>query len=295
LPQKQAETSFSGKLPYHSKLNLDLWDTLPVEKLLKIKGKKILIADDNAEVRNYLKIIISDTFEIFEAANGREALKLATEIVPVVVITDVLMPDMNGLDFSRGLKGQTATSHIPVIMLTSQWDESMQVSGYEAGTDVYLTKPVKKDLLLQVVLNLIQNQERLRERIFEMLLSDQAFQPDPAINKLDESFLNQLIGVVENNIADPNLDAKFLCREMTTSRTVLYAKLKTLTGQTVHEFIKTIRLRKSIRLLLEGRLTVSQVAYEVGFNSHSYFDKCFTKQYKMGPKEFISRRKGKVS
>ncbi len=101
---------------------------------------------------NYLKIIISDTFETFEAANGKEALKLAMEIVPAIVITDVLMPDMNGLEFCRALKSQTATSHIPVIMLTSQWDDSMQVSGYEAGTDVYLTKPVKKDLLLQDVL-----------------------------------------------------------------------------------------------------------------------------------------------
>lgn len=277
---------------FHSRLKLDLWETIPIEKLLKIKGKKILIVDDNDEVRNYLKLIISDTFEIFEAANGKEALKIANETVPAVIITDLLMPDMNGLDFCKAVKSQTATSHIPVVFLTSQWEESMQVTGYEAGADIYLTKPVKKELLIQVVLNLLQNQERQRDRIFETLMGDNYLQADTAaINKLDEAFLNKLIKAIEANISEPNLDAKFLCKEMTTSRTVLYTKLKTLTGQTVHEFIKSIRLKKSIRLLLDGELPVSQVAFEVGFNSHSYFDKCFTKQYKMGPKEYISKRK----
>jgi len=286
-------SSLNGKQSYPSTMKLDLLESLPFEKLLKIKGKKILIVDDNIELRNYFKLIISDTFEIFEASNGKEALRIAQEIVPAVVITDLLMPDMNGLEFCKAIKSQTATSHIPVIFLTSQWEESIQISGYEAGADLYLTKPFKKEILIQVILNLLQNQERQRERIFETLMSETSLPSDSnIINKLDETFLNKLVRIIETNISDSNLDAKFICKEMTTSRTVLYTKLKTLTGQTVHEFIKSIRLRKSLKLLLEGELSVSQVAFEVGFNSHSYFDKCFIKQYKMGPKEYLNKRKG---
>ncbi|SFE09032.1 Signal transduction histidine kinase [Chitinophaga sp. CF118] len=292
LPVARSRVRYPGK-PFHSGLKLDLWETIPVEKLLKIKGKKILIVDDSLEMRNYLKLIISDTFEIFEAPNGEEALKLAIDNMPAIIITDLLMPDMNGLEFCKAIKNQMATSHIPVVFLTSQWDESIQVTGYEAGADIYLTKPVKKELLIQVVLNLLQNQERIHKNILEQLVSNSSLQSVTTnINKQDETFLNKLISAVEANISDSNLDARFLCREMATSRTVLYTKIRTLTGQTVHEFIKSIRLRKSVRLLLEGELSVSQIAFDVGFNSHSYFDRCFIKQYRMGPREYVNMRKG---
>jgi signal transduction histidine kinase/DNA-binding response OmpR family regulator len=277
---------------FHSRIAMDLWDTIPMEKLVKLKGKKILIVDDNREVRDYLKMILSDTFEIFEASNGRDALKIALEIPPSVIITDILMPDMNGLDFCRKIKEETVTSHIPVVFLTSQWYEDIQVSGYKAGADVYLTKPIKKELLVQVILNLLQNQERMHGSVLENILDDKPFYQDASsVNKLDEQFLGQLVSLIESNIANPDLDARFLSKELATSRTLLYNKIKALTGQTVHEFIKSIRLRKSLKLLLEGNLSISQVAYEVGFNSHSYFDKCFIKQYKMGPKEYVNKKK----
>ncbi len=112
------------------------------------------------------------------------------------------------------------------------------------------------------------------------------------VSKLDRTFLNKLVGIIEPNISDFNLDAKFIWKEMATSRTVLYTRLKTLTGQIGHEFIKSIRLRKSLKLLWEGELSLSQVAFEVGFSSHSYFDKCFIKRYRMGPKEYLNKRKG---
>jgi AraC-like DNA-binding protein len=112
------------------------------------------------------------------------------------------------------------------------------------------------------------------------------------MNKLDEDFLKRLVAIIEENISDPNLDAKSLCDEIGMSRTVLYSKIKSLAGQSVHEFIKSIRLKRSIRLLLDGTLNIRQVALEVGFNSHSYFDKCFAKQYGMGPKEYIARQRG---
>lgn len=293
IPQENLVRPIENK-SVHSRLTLDFWETLPLDKLIKLKGKKILIVDDNKEVREYLKLILSDTFEMFEAADGNEGLQIATESTPQVIITDLLMPGMSGLEFCRAIKSNSNSSHIPVVFLTSQWDEDVQVSGYEAGADVYLTKPVKKELLIQVILNLLQIQEKLHANVLANILHDKPFHSDAAsINKLDEKFLNQIVDLIEESITDPALDARFICKKMNTSRTVLYSKIKALTGQTVHEFIKSIRLRKSLHLLLEGQLSINQVAFEVGFNSHSYFDKCFIKEFKMGPKEYINKKKGK--
>lgn len=270
----------------------NFWANFPVDKLVKIKGKKILIVDDNKELRTYLRFILSGTFEIFEAENGQEGLAKALEIQPTVILSDLMMPVMDGLQFCKEIKSSTSTSHIPVIVLTSKGNEESQISGYAAGADAYLSKPIKKELLIQVILNFIQNQEKMRERMREKILDTKTLQPeDLPLNKLDEEFLNKLIEFIEQNVADASLDARSICEHLAMSRTVLYTKIKTLTGQSVHEFIKTIRLKRSLKLLTEGKLTISQVALEVGFNSHSYFDKCFVKQYGIGPKDFLTKKK----
>lgn len=277
-------------------MSLDFWEAFPTEKLIKIKGRKILIVDDNKELRTYLKLLLSGTFEIFEAEDGAEGLKLALEIQPTAIISDLIMPVMDGFQFCKNIKSSTTTSHIPVIMLTSQAQDKSQLSGYEAGADVYLTKPVEKELLIQVILNFIQNQERIRERMRESVLAKNTLYPEDAtLNKLDEEFLNNLVTFVETNISDPAIDARSICENLGMSRTILYAKVKTLTGQSVHEFIKSIRLKKSLRFLLDGKLTISQIAMEVGFNSHSYFDKCFVKYYGIGPKEYVNKKRKNVS
>jgi AraC-like DNA-binding protein len=126
----------------------------------------------------------------------------------------------------------------------------------------------------------------------ESILDKNTLYPeDVTLNKLDAEFLNRLVSYIETNISDPNIDARHICDQLAISRTILYAKIKTLTGQSVHEFIKTIRLKKSLKFLLEGKLTVSQIALEVGFNSHSYFDKCLVKHYGLGPKEYVYKKK----
>lgn len=255
----------------------------PEEKLLRLRGKRILIVDDNRELRNYLRKELSSTFEIFEAENGNEGLKVAIEMQPMVIITDMIMPVMNGEQFCKEIKNLPATSHIPVILLTSQSYEEGQLIGYGAGADVYLTKPVPKELLFQVIYNFLRTQEKIHQQI---LNSNNFFPDDIAINKVDEEFLNHLVKLIEENLSDPGLDYKLLCERTALSRTVLYSKVKTLTGQGVHEFIRSIRLRKSLSLLRERKLNVSQVAYEVGFNSQSYFNKCFYKQFNISPKDY---------
>jgi YesN/AraC family two-component response regulator len=243
-------------------------------------------------MRVYLKLLLSDTFEIFEAENGAEGLKTALAVQPTAIISDLMMPVMNGLQFCREIKNSTSTSHIPVILLTSQSEENSQISGYEAGADVYLTKPVKKELLIRVILNFIQNREKLYERTRQNILSNDPLYPENlTLNKLDEEFLKNLVAYIEANISNPEIDALSICKTMGISRTVLYSKIKTLTSQSVHEFIRSVRLKKSLQFLLEGKLAISQIVFEVGFNSHSYFDKCFIKQYGMGPKEYINKKK----
>jgi ligand-binding sensor domain-containing protein/signal transduction histidine kinase/DNA-binding response OmpR family regulator len=290
---KEAGKNFNNNL-VQDKLAVDFWDAFPTDKLIKVKGRKILIVDDNKEVRDYLKLILMETFEIFEAANGLEGLRVAREVLPAVIITDLLMPGMNGVDFCKEVKQGTATSHIPVVFLTSQSEEKVQVSGYEAGADVYLTKPVKKEILIQVILNFMQTQENMHEKLLEQILTDTPVHTENvSLSKMDEEFLNKLVNFIEANISNQSLDARLICKEIAISRTILYSKIKSLTGQTVHEFIKAIRLKRSLQLLLEGKLTISQIAFEVGFNSHSYFDKCFAKQYGMGPKEYVSKKRGR--
>ncbi|HYC84248.1 MAG TPA: response regulator, partial [Chryseosolibacter sp.] len=271
---------------------LNVADTLASEKVTKLKGKKILIVDDNTELRTYLRLLLAGIFEIHEAPNGEAGLQVALDIQPVAIVTDLMMPVMNGLDLCDEIKRNPSTCHIPVILLTSQWDEQHQLSGYEAGADIYLTKPVRKEVFIQVVMNLIGHQEKVREKIHACILSETEFQKEHlSINGLDEEFLKRVVVCIEQNISDASIDARTICNEVGMSRTVLYAKIKSLTGQSVHEFIKGIRLKHSLRLLMAGRLTINQVAIEVGFSSHSYFDKCFIKQYGMGPKEYVAKQR----
>jgi ligand-binding sensor domain-containing protein/signal transduction histidine kinase/CheY-like chemotaxis protein/AraC-like DNA-binding protein len=279
---------------FNGKASIEFLEKLPLEKLIKIKGKKILIVDDNKELRTYLKFLLSSTFEIYEAENGADGVTVALDIQPAIIISDLIMPIMDGAQFCQKIKTTTATSHIPIILLTSQATEEGQLSGYEAGADVYLTKPVKKEILIRVILNFIQNQEKIWQKVQENILdASSTFLPDLSISKLDEEFLNKLIQFVEANISNQNIDSELICDHLGVSRTALYSKIKTLTGQGVHELVKSIRIKKSLKLLLEGKYSIGQITLEVGFTSHSYFNKCFLKQYGMAPKEYVAMRRHK--
>ncbi|HEU4551316.1 MAG TPA: two-component regulator propeller domain-containing protein [Chitinophaga sp.] len=268
------------------------WQQLPTEKFLQLKGRKILLVEDNREMRDYLRLLLSEIFEIFEAENGSSGYTIAREVMPSVIIADLLMPGMNGLEFCRQIKSDTATSHIPVVILTSQDASTMQASGYEAGAEAYLTKPVDPGLLAQVLLNLLHRQDTTYQRLRDQLFSDMPLTTEMQhIAEADKEFLQQLIRYIETHMGNQDLDAQSIAKALYVSRTLLYNKLKALTGQTVHEFIKIIRLRKSVQLLIDSNMSINQIAFEVGFNSHSYFDKCFIKQYGAGPREYIARKR----
>ncbi|TDE14669.1 hybrid sensor histidine kinase/response regulator transcription factor [Dyadobacter psychrotolerans] len=263
-------------------------ESLSLEKLEALRGKRILIVDDNSEIRSFLKLLLSDIFEVSEATNGAEGIEQATRSQPDVIISDMIMPVMNGLEFCQTIKTEANTSHIPVILLTSQANDQSQLSGYEAGADSYLLKPIRQHLLFQVIYNFIRSQENIRQK-FEQ--SEDIYPSDLEFNKPDKEFLDKIVAFVEENLSDPELDHKKIGELTSLSRTVLYAKFKSLTGQGVHDFIKSIRLKKSLKLLQEGRLNINQIAYEVGFNTPSYFSKSFIKQYGVSPSEYLAKLK----
>ena len=258
------------------------------QKKLKLKGKKVLYVDDNQEMRTYLKLLLSPVFDLIDANNGQEGMKVAIDFQPEIIITDMLMPVIDGLEFCKKLKQNALTSHIPVILLTSQVDIANQITGYEAGADSYLTKPVNPKLLFQVIYNLINNRENARMNFTN---SEDIYPDNFLYNARDKDFMASIIEYIEQNIAQQNLDNKKLCETVSMSRTILYAKVKALTGLGVHEFIQSIRVKKGLQLLMIGRLNINQVAYEVGFNNPSYFSKCFTKQFGVPPKEYLARLK----
>lgn len=263
-------------------------DSYTVESTGDGERPRVLLVDDNEQIRNYLKLLLAGHFEIIEAANGGQGIDAARDYQPTVIISDMLMPVMNGLEFCTRIKEDKATSHIPVIILTSQTSHESQLSGYEAGADVYLMKDVNRHVLFQVILNFIRNQEKLSQRFAQ---SAEIYPEGLDLNQVDKEFLEEVIRFVEENLSEPDLDYKKICSHTAMSRTVLYAKFKTLTGQGVHDFIKSIRVKKGLQLLQEGRLNVTQIAYEVGFSTPSYFSKSFTKQFGLPPKEYLSELK----
>ena len=259
--------------------------SLPEVHRQMLKGKRILIVDDDFEIRNYIKVFLSDIFEIFEAENGLDGLRDAKEIQPDLIISDLIMPVMNGVEFCQETKNNVVTSHIPLILLTGETTEENQLSSYDAGADIYLTKPFNRQILLKVIFNQINRQEIIRRKYS---VTNEIIPVEVEYNKIDKEFLNKMSSYIEKNLSNYDLDYKKLCEESAMSRTVLYAKFKTLTGLGVHDFIKNIRLKKSLKLLQEGRLNISQIAYEVGFATPSYFSKSFLKQYKVSPKEYVT-------
>lgn len=284
------------KVPAQSKFQMDTivqehsaeW-TLSNEQLAHVKGNKILLVEDNLSMRNHLKYLLASTFEIIEAENGREGLQLATETQPMVVVTDMIMPVMDGLDFCRALKNDPNTSHIPVIILTSHDSEEGKRSGYYAGADIYLTKPVQKEILFQIIFNIIQSREKLRKNIGLLTLSDSS--DSFALTNLDQLFLQKINTFIEQNIANQELEVHQIVRHMAMSRSVLYSKFKAITGQGVNEYIRLVRLQKSKELLEKTRQSVNEVADAVGFNSTSYFIRCFVKEFDCTPLEFRDKKR----
>lgn len=262
-----------------------------LQKLLDEQGNKpsILVIDDNNDIRQYLRTLLQDDFYVFEASDGKEGLEVALKEVPDLVICDVMMPVMNGLEFTEQLKTQTITSHIPVIMLTAKNLDEHRAEGYEHGADSYITKPFHSKVLLSRIENLLK-QRRLLKIHFENLFNQtsQSAEQEIAMSQLedrDKQFLHQLHAIIQKNLSDSEFGVEDVGKEIGLSRVQLYRKVKAMTGSSVVDLLRKARLAKAKRLLESRSMSVSEVAYEVGFSAPSYFTKCFKEEYGMLPGE----------
>ncbi len=247
----------------------------------------VLIVDDNADIRTYLKSILQGKYSVLEAEDGKSGLDLAREHVPDLIVSDVMMPVMNGLQFCQEVKKDLISSHIPVILLTARALEKHQIEGYESGADAYITKPFSPELLLARIDNLLQSRHQLKDLwgTYPTPVAESAVQPVAVPAPIEDAFISRFKQMVEERLADSNLSVEDLAAGMGLSRVQLYRKVKALTGSTPVDLLRKARLSQAQRLLQESDLTVSEIAYQVGFASPSYFTKCYKDEFGIVPGE----------
>ena len=248
----------------------------------KAASPLLLVVDDNPQIRSFVVRQLHLSYRIIEARDGQEALEVAQQHIPDLVISDVIMPNMNGFDLCEKIKSDQRTSHIPVILLTALAEQKQKLEGLKQGADAYLSKPFSREELLLRIENLIGFRERLRRKF----LNEYTLHHLPeGLNELDQSFLQNLNLLIEKNLTEENFGIDQLVKASGVSRTQLFRKLKSLTGMSASEFIRDFRLRKAYQLLNEDNLTVSEVIYTTGFNSRSYFYNAFKKKFGVAPSQ----------
>lgn len=286
IPNFKSSEEIAGYLLPGSSIS----DSLETVKTLnqstnKEKRPKILLVEDNPEVRLFIKSNLVQEYSIQEACDGEEGFEKAVQLMPDLIISDVMMPKMDGINLCSKLKTELRTSHIPVILLTARTSLIFEKSGLETGADDYLTKPFTPSLLLLR----IRNQLASRKRQHQYFRRNFASKPkEITITTQDDQFLSRAVECVEQNLSNDNFDAELFAKEMNCGKSTLYQKLKGLTGQSTSEFTRTIRIKRAAQILKQDQSSISQVAYTVGFKDLKYFRKCFRKQFDLSPSQFIA-------
>ena len=277
------ETSVSHQAYEASRLD----DSETKEILSKTYPYTILITEDDDEVRCFLERELSLHFKIRTAANGKEALRVLEEEEISLVVSDVMMPEMNGFELCRTIKSQLPFSHIPVILLTALTDERQRIFGITGGADDYIQKPFHTDYVKIKIIHLLQERQKLRERLLEKLRDNKLLLSEPEkVESIDDTFLRKFAEQIEAVYADPEYNVEKLSETLGLSRGHLHRKIKELTGTAPVEFLRTYRLNKATQLLRQNAYTVSEVAYRTGFSSPAYFSKCFKAVYGVTPTEY---------
>lgn len=267
-------------------LNDEIMDTELSNK--RSKSPVLLVVDDNPDIRSFIKNTLDDQYTIHEAENGKQGLEMALSIVPNIILTDVVMPMMDGLELCEKIKTKTVTSHIPVIMITAKSSQESEVAGLQNGADDYIRKPFDIELLQLKLNNIVKQREDLRRRFNREI----TLQPkEVTVTSTDELFLQQAIEIVEKHMTNTDFNVEMMVKEMGHSRSNLYLKFKEITGLSSSEFIRNIRLKRAVQLFDQSDLSVKEIMYMTGFNTASYFSKCFKKQFGVIPSEYVAKRK----
>lgn len=263
----------------------------------------VLVVEDNADIRDYIRQSFTDLYEVHCAENGKEGLECALELIPAIVVSDIMMPVMDGVEMMRKLKGDLRTSHIPVILLTAKVNDADRAEGYENGADSYLTKPFSASLLQTRINNLLLQRMKLidafkrceevapaAENDGKMARASFEEKRDELLNSLgkaDKEFLERLDGLISGSLPGENVDVNFISGALCMSSSTLYRKVKAITGLSPNEYIRKTKMHIAEKLIVEGQLTMSEVAYKVGINSAAYFRQCFKDEFGMLPSEYL--------
>ena len=260
------------------------------ERKVKSNGKELpllLITEDDPEMNNFIAMQFTDTYQVIQAYDGKQALEILKNKDPELVITDLMMPKMDGIELCRLLKSDLETSHIPVVMLTAKGQDEEKVQGLKTGADAYLTKPFSPDLLKVTISNLIKSRKLLQDKY------SKSIQVEPSkitITSVDEKFIQDVMDAVDLHLANSSFTVEQLAKEIGTSVPQLYRKVKSITGLGPNECIRDLRLKRAAQLIKESGLTIAEISYKVGFGNPKYFSRCFSQQFGCSPREF----KGKV-
>ena len=246
----------------------------------------ILVIDDNKDVRDYIRSLLEDKYNVLEAADGKDGIRLAMKHVPDAVICDVMMPVMDGMECCRRLKNEIQTSHIPVMMLTAYAVDEQKIKGYECGADSYISKPFSAKLLKVRLQNLLDNRKRLKD-----FFGDKASIRTSSVSDTDKGFAEKLKSLIEDNLSNPEFSVESLGESIGMSRVQLYRKTKVLTGYSPVELLRVARLKRAASILSSSDRTVSEAAYMSGFNSPSYFAKCYREYFGENPTDLLKRKK----
>ncbi len=261
--------------------------TNPADNSKRSHKKRILVVEDNADIRSYIRSILGENYSIEEAENGAIGLEAAMLQDFDLIISDIMMPEMDGIEMCKQLKKSIETSHIPIILLTAKSDIENRIEGLSIGADSYITKPFHPQHLIVRVEKLIDLRQLLKERFSKKISLGEMHNPSSKTESPDELFLQKAISIILDKMIETEFNGDTLAQEIGISRMGLHRKIKALTGQSTGEFIRNIRLKKACELLSKQGKNISEVCYDVGFNSPSYFTTCFTEVYKMTPTDFV--------
>ncbi|WP_369798504.1 substrate-binding domain-containing protein [Bacteroides sp. 3_1_13] len=272
--------------PASSNLN----ETLAAEEEELEKGydsskPSVLVIDDNADIRSYVRGLLHTDYTVIEAADGSEGIRKAMKYVPDLIISDVMMPGIDGIECCRRLKSELQTCHIPVILLTACSLDEQRIQGYDGGADSYISKPFSSQLLLARVRNLIDSHRRLKQ-----FFGDGQTLAKEDVCDMDKDFVEKFKALIEAKMGDSNLNVEDLGKDMGLSRVQLYRKIKSLTNYSPNELLRIARLKKAASLLASSDMTVAEIGYEVGFSSPSYFTKCYREQFGESPTDLLKRK-----
>jgi signal transduction histidine kinase/DNA-binding response OmpR family regulator/ligand-binding sensor domain-containing protein len=263
----------------------DLHSEYPTEEIERISNINILVVEDNHNLREYMNVTLSAEFNVSTVVNGKEAWEFFKKELPDLVISDVMMPEMDGFELCRLMKSTYETSHIPVILLTGLTEKAEQLHGIGLGADAYLTKPFDMSLLIKCVGSIISNRKAIREKALKLIDRD----PEDSImkNEHNDLFVKNALEIVKSNISNPDFGKDTFAREMNVSSSLLYKKIKSLTDQSPSDFIKSVRLKEALELLKSRKHTITEVSEMCGFSSVGYFSTVFKKYYRKTPSEIL--------